>query len=55
MTDQTAEKQAAGRHAASYVEDGMRVGLGTGTTVHWTIDDRVLLPLTLAMRSTNFE
>jgi ribose 5-phosphate isomerase A len=37
MTDQTAEKQAAGRHAASYVEDGMRVGLGTGTTVHWTI------------------
>jgi ribose 5-phosphate isomerase A len=33
---QTAEKQAAGRHAAAYVEDGMRVGLGTGTTVHWT-------------------
>jgi ribose 5-phosphate isomerase A len=33
---QTAEKQAAGRHAATYVEDGMRVGLGTGTTVHWT-------------------
>lgn len=32
-----AEKEAAGRHAASYVEDGMRVGLGTGSTVHWTI------------------
>ncbi|MGH9027605.1 MAG: ribose-5-phosphate isomerase RpiA [Acidimicrobiia bacterium] len=33
---QIAEKQAAGRHAARYVEDGMRVGLGTGSTVHWT-------------------
>jgi ribose 5-phosphate isomerase A len=30
-------KEAAGRHAATYVEDGMRVGLGTGSTVHWTI------------------
>jgi len=30
-------KEAAGRHAASYVTDGMRVGLGTGSTVHWTI------------------
>jgi ribose 5-phosphate isomerase A len=33
---QTAEKRAAGRHAARYVEDGMRVGLGTGSTVRWT-------------------
>lgn len=32
-------KEAAGRHAASYVTDGMRVGLGTGSTVHWTIVD----------------
>ncbi|WP_334143433.1 ribose-5-phosphate isomerase RpiA [Rhabdothermincola sp.] len=32
-----AQKEAAGRHAATYVEDGMRVGLGTGSTVHWTI------------------
>ena len=32
-----AAKEAAGRHAASYVEDGMRVGLGTGSTVHFTI------------------
>lgn len=30
-------KEEAGRHAATYVEDGMRVGLGTGSTVHWTI------------------
>lgn len=32
-----AAKEQAGRHAASYVTDGMRVGLGTGSTVHFTI------------------
>lgn len=39
MTDdpRLAAKEATGRHAAGYVEDGMRVGLGTGSTVHWTI------------------
>ena len=38
MTDpQAAAKEATGRHAATYVEDGMRVGLGTGSTVHFTI------------------
>ncbi len=40
MTDPTqkdAAKESAGRHAAAYVEDGMRVGLGTGSTVHFTI------------------
>lgn len=31
-----AAKERAGRHAAAYVEDGMRVGLGTGSTVHFT-------------------
>jgi ribose 5-phosphate isomerase A len=31
--DLRAEKQAAARAAAALVEDGMRVGLGTGTTV----------------------
>jgi ribose 5-phosphate isomerase A len=31
--DLKAEKQAAARAAAALVEDGMRVGLGTGTTV----------------------
>lgn len=30
-------KEEAGRHAAGYVADGMKVGLGTGSTVHWTI------------------
>jgi ribose 5-phosphate isomerase A len=34
---QTRAKDAAGRHAAGYVSDGMRVGLGTGSTVHFTI------------------
>ena len=39
MSDQDKAKERAGRHAASYVTDGMRVGLGTGSTVHWTIVD----------------
>ena len=30
-------KELAGRRAAEAVEDGMRVGLGTGSTVHYTI------------------
>ena len=34
---QDAAKQAAGRRAAEFVEDGMRVGLGTGSTAHWLI------------------
>jgi ribose 5-phosphate isomerase A len=34
---QTAAKEATGRQAAAYVADGMRVGLGTGSTVHFTI------------------
>jgi ribose 5-phosphate isomerase A len=33
----SAAKEAAGRQAATYVTDGMRVGLGTGSTVHFTI------------------
>ena len=35
--DASSAKEAAGRHAATYVTDGMRVGLGTGSTVHFTI------------------
>ncbi|MGF1467110.1 MAG: ribose-5-phosphate isomerase RpiA [Sandaracinaceae bacterium] len=35
-TDVGAHKEAAGRHAASLVERGMRVGLGTGSTVRHT-------------------
>jgi ribose 5-phosphate isomerase A len=37
MSSQDTAKEQAGRHAAGYVVDGMRVGLGTGSTVHWTI------------------
>lgn len=34
---ETTAKELAGRHASTYVRDGMRVGLGTGSTVHHTI------------------
>ena len=37
MSAGDAAKEAAGRRAAELVEDGMRVGLGTGSTVHFTI------------------
>ncbi|MGN4443483.1 ribose 5-phosphate isomerase A [Bacillus cereus group sp. MYBK79-1] len=30
-------KQLAGEYAANFVTDGMTVGLGTGSTVYWTI------------------
>lgn len=30
-------KQLAGEYAANFVTDGMKVGLGTGSTVYWTI------------------
>ncbi|MGE7881583.1 ribose 5-phosphate isomerase A [Bacillus sp. NPDC094077] len=30
-------KQLAGEYAANFVKDGMKVGLGTGSTVFWTI------------------
>ncbi|WP_430476891.1 ribose 5-phosphate isomerase A [Bacillus cereus] len=30
-------KQLAGEYAAGFVQDGMKVGLGTGSTVYWTI------------------
>ncbi|EPH08692.1 MAG: ribose-5-phosphate isomerase RpiA [Facklamia hominis] len=32
-------KKSVGRYAGSYVEDGMVVGLGTGSTAHWFIDE----------------
>jgi ribose 5-phosphate isomerase A len=37
MDRQTQEKQQAGERAAAFVESGMVVGLGTGSTVYWTI------------------
>jgi len=36
-TERDRAKENAGRHAAGYVTDGMKVGLGTGSTVQWTI------------------
>ncbi|MGH0429894.1 ribose 5-phosphate isomerase A [Bacillus hominis] len=30
-------KQLAGEYAADFVKDGMKIGLGTGSTVYWTI------------------
>lgn len=32
-------KKIVGRYAATYVEDGMVVGLGTGSTAHWFIEE----------------
>ena len=37
VSNQEHAKEQAGRYAAGYVVDGMRVGLGTGSTVDWTI------------------
>ncbi|MGV3487277.1 MAG: ribose-5-phosphate isomerase RpiA [Tuberibacillus sp.] len=37
MDQKTAEKKLVGETAASYIEDGMTVGLGTGSTVYFTI------------------
>ncbi|MBO1582611.1 ribose 5-phosphate isomerase A [Bacillus sp. XF8] len=30
-------KRLAGEHAADFIKDGMKIGLGTGSTVYWTI------------------
>jgi ribose 5-phosphate isomerase A len=37
MGDASRAKEAVGRRAAELVVDGMKVGLGTGSTVHFTI------------------
>ncbi len=37
LDSQTALKKRAGEKAAEFVKDGMIVGLGTGSTVEWTI------------------
>jgi ribose 5-phosphate isomerase A len=38
MTEPTNAKQRAGFKAAEYVEDGMTVGLGTGSTAYWLVE-----------------
>ena len=48
-------KEAAGRHAASYVTAGMRVGLGTGSTVHWTIVELGERKLDIVCTSTSVQ
>lgn len=35
----TTVKEKVGRYAATYVEDGMVVGLGTGSTAYWFIEE----------------
>lgn len=52
---QTRAKEEAGRHAASYVTDGMRVGLGTGSTVHWTIMELGRCQLDIVCTATSVE
>jgi ribose 5-phosphate isomerase A len=37
LDEQTRLKKQAGEKAAEYVKDGMIIGLGTGSTVEWTI------------------
>ena len=37
MVDREAEKQLAARHAVGYIQNGMRVGLGSGTTAAYAI------------------
>ena len=37
MTARDAAKRAAGKQAATFIEDGMRVGLGTGSTTAYAI------------------
>lgn len=39
MSDREAAKQAAGRQAAALVEDGNRVGLGTGSTTKYALEE----------------
>ena len=38
MNEPTNAKQRAGFKAAEYVEDGMAVGLGTGSTAYWLVE-----------------
>ncbi|MEX1024984.1 MAG: ribose-5-phosphate isomerase RpiA [Planctomycetota bacterium] len=51
-------KEAAGRRAAEYVEEGMTVGLGTGSTVYFTLlalGERVVQGLTIRGVPTSIE
>ena len=53
MADQDAEKAAAARYAAGLVEDGAKVGLGTGSTVAHLLPAIAERGLTLRCTSTS--
>lgn len=54
MTDtQEQAKLAAGEHAARFATDGMRVGLGTGSTVRYVIEALATSGLVLTCTSTS--
>src|SRR5918998_6274993 len=38
MSEPLNAKQLAGARAAEYIEDGMTVGLGTGSTAYWMVE-----------------
>jgi ribose 5-phosphate isomerase A len=48
-------KRAAGQHAATYARAGMRVGLGTGSTVRFTIEALAASGLDLTCTSTSHQ
>ena len=37
LSEQDRMKKAVGEEAAAFVKDGMKVGLGSGSTVYWMI------------------
>ncbi len=53
MTHADNPKAAAGRRAAEYVRPGMRVGLGTGSTVRFTIEALAEADLDLTCTATS--
>ena len=55
LSPQDEAKRAAGRHAATYAVDGMRVGLGTGSTVRFTIEALAESGLDLMCTSTSVQ
>lgn len=55
LSPQDEAKRAAGRHAAGYALDGMRIGLGTGSTVRFAIEALAEAGLQLTCTSTSVE
>lgn len=55
VANQETLKRAAGAHAASYVAAGMRVGLGTGSTVRYTIEALAAAGLDIECTATSVE